>query len=209
MKLPMGNDVTIMLDPNSSSPNNMRIATVKNIEARSNNKESDADAETKKKLDGIKMQQETFSQKLIREYLPTLDQENKEVYALLQKAYDANIIPQQFRNIEGVYYLYDYLSTSNQSLSEALMQANLEAIKSKLDNMIKLQSAQIIQQAQTNARLDNIQAQNQRLQELSEATKNNTAVAAKYAQIAAVNAEVSLKLQAQQLAYQKAEFWLK
>lgn len=205
----MGNDVTIMLDPNSSSPNNMRIATVKNIEARSNNKESDAEAETKKKLDGIKMQQETFSQKLIREYLPTLDQENKEVYALLQKAYDANIIPQQFRNIEGVYYLYDYLSTLNQSLSEALMQANLEAIKSKLDNMIKLQSAQIIQQAQTNAKLDNIQAQNQRLQELSEATKNNTAVAAKYAQIAAVNAEVSLKMQAQQLAYQKAEFWLK
>ncbi len=209
MKLPMGNDVTIMLDPNSSSPNNMRIATVKNIEARSNNKESDADAETKKKLDGIKMQQETFSQKLIREYLPTLNKEISSTIALLKKAYSANIIPLQFRNIEGVYYLYDYLSTSNQSLSEALMQANLEAIKSKLDNMIKLQSAQIIQQAQTNARLDNIQAQNQRLQELSEATMNNTAVAAKYAQIAAVNAEVSLKLQAQQLAYQKAEFWLK
>ena len=137
MKLPMGNDVTIMLDPNSSSPNNMRIATVKNIEARSNNKESDAEAETKKKLDGIKMQQETFSQKLIREYLPTLNKEISSTIALLKKACSANIIPLQFRNIEGVYYLYDYLSTSNQSLSEALMQANLEAIKSKLDTRHK------------------------------------------------------------------------
>ena len=132
-----------------------------------------------------------------------------EIKSTLQKAYSANIIPQQFRNIEGVYYLYDYLSTSKQSLSEALLQANLEAIKQKLDNMIKLQSVQIIQQAQTNAKLDTMKAQNDRLLELSEATMNNTAVAAQYAQIAAVNSELSVKLAAEQLAYQKAEFWLK
>lgn len=121
---------------------------------------------------------------------------------LLKKAYAADIIPLQFRNIEGVYYLYDYLSTSKQSLSEALMQANLEAIKQKLDQMIKLQSVQIIQQAQANARLG-------RIMEFSEATMNNSAVAAQYAQIAAVNSAVTAKLAAYQLAYQKAEFWLK
>jgi hypothetical protein len=36
-----------------------------------------------------------------------------------------------------------------------------------------------------------------------------TAVAAKYAQISAINSEVSLHLQAKELAYQKSNFWLK
>lgn len=121
---------------------------------------------------------------------------------ILQTAYDANIIPMQFRNIQGVYYLYDYLSTSNQTLSEALMQCNLEAIKQKLDKMIQLQSEQIVQQAQANAKLGKIY-------EVSVDTMNNTAVAAKYAQIAAVNSEVTKKLAASSLAYQKADFWLK
>lgn len=130
---------------------------------------------------------------------------NKDLFAvkkILQKAYSANIIPVQFRNIQGVYYLYDYLSTSNQTLSEALMQCNLEAIKQKLDKMIQLQSEQIVQQAVTNAKLGKIY-------EVTEATMNNTAVAAKYAQIAAINSEVTKKLASSSLAYQKADFWLK
>lgn len=124
----------------------------------------------------------------------------------LNSAYSANIIPLQFRNIQGIYYLYDYISTSNQSLSEALMQCNLEAIKQKLDSVIELQGKAIIQQAQANAA---IMEQNQRILETAQATMQNTAVAAKYAQICAVNSELSLKLQAKDLAYQKADFWLK
>lgn len=129
-----------------------------------------------------------------------------ETTELLQKAYSANIIPLQFRNIQGVYYLYDYLSTSNQTLSEALMQCNLEAIKEKLDNVIKLQSKSIIQQAQANAE---IMAQNERILSAAQATMQNTAEAAKYAQISAVNSALSLKLQSKSLAYQKADYWLK
>lgn len=124
----------------------------------------------------------------------------------LDSAYSANIIPLQFRNIQGIYYLYDYISTSNQSLSEALMQCNLEAIKQKLDSVIELQGKAIIQQAQANAA---IMEQNQHILETAQATMQNTAVAAKYAQICAVNSELSLKLQAKDLAYQKADFWLK
>ena len=82
------------------------------------------------------------------------------------------------------------------------MQANLEAIKQKLDELIRLQSMQIIEQRITNAKLGKVL-------EYSEATMNNTALAAKYAQIAAVNSEINKRLAAQQLAYQKAEFWLK
>ncbi|SEK99239.1 hypothetical protein SAMN02910353_01667 [Ruminococcus sp. YRD2003] len=128
--------------------------------------------------------------------------EKKAVGALLAKAYSANIIPQQFRNIQGVYYLYDYLSTSNQSLSEALMQANLESIKQKMDKMIQLQSVQIIQQAQTNAKLG-------QLIEISEDIRMNTALAAKYAEIAAINSALNAQLAAESLAYQRVDFWLK
>jgi len=126
--------------------------------------------------------------------------------AQLQKAYSLNIIPLQFRNIQGIYYLYDYISTSNQGLSEALMQCNLDAIKQKLDNVIRLQGAAIVQQAQANAQL---YQQNQQILATAQATMNNTAIAAKYAQISAINSEVSLQLQSKQLAYQKADFWLK
>ena len=42
------------------------------------------------------------------------------VDALLKRAYDADVIPPQYRNISAVYYLYDRLSSSRESLSEAL-----------------------------------------------------------------------------------------
>lgn len=114
---------------------------------------------------------------------------------LLEQAYAANIIPLHFRNIHGVYYLYDYLSTSNQSLSEALIQCNLDIIKMKLDDVIKVQSEQVVQQAITNAKLGQIY-------QLAEATMNNTAIAAKYAQIACNNGLLVQWLVSKQLAYQ-------
>lgn len=135
--------------------------------------------------------------------------EQEEFGELLEKAYSANIIPKPFRNIEGVYYLYDYISTSNQSLSEALTQANLDAIKQRLEAMIEVQSAQVIQQAQANAKLGTLQAQNEHIARLAEAVMNNTAVSAQYAQISAVNSELAVKLSKESLYYQKWSFILK
>ena len=128
---------------------------------------------------------------------------------MLNKAYDANIIPLQFRTIEGVYYLYDYLSTSNQTLAEALLQANLEAIKQRLEQVIESQGKLIVEQQQANAKLANIQQTNQQKLENAKRTAINTAQAAKYAQIAATNTELLTKLNKKQLAYQRADFWLK
>ena len=128
---------------------------------------------------------------------------------MLKKAYDANIIPLQFRTIEGVYYLYDYLSTSNQTLAEALLQANLEAIKQRLDQVIESQGKLIVEQQQTNAKLASIQATNQQILQNAQRTAYNTAQAAQYAQIAATNTELLTKLNKKQLAYQRADFWLK
>lgn len=144
--------------------------------------------------------------KKARTSIDEINAEKNDISEKLQEAYNANIIPLTFRNIQGIYYLYDYLSTSNQSLSEALMQCNLEAIKAKLDNVIELQGKAIVQQAQANQVLFE---QNQHILETAQATMNNTAVAAKYAQISAVNSAISLKLQQKNLAYQRADFWLK
>lgn len=138
--------------------------------------------------------------------LEEMSREKLDVQKKLQEAYSANIIPLQFRNIQGIYYLYDYMSTSNQGLSEALMQCNLDAIKQQLNKVIELQSETVIQQAQLNTTLFE---QNRRILETAQATMNNTAVAAKYAQISATNAAVTVKLQEKNLAYQKADYWLK
>lgn len=163
----------------------------------------------RKKVEEAELNQYDFDRKKEKEYIPQIEEENQEMSKLLKKAYSANIIPLQFRNIEGVYYLYDYLSTSNQTLSEALMQANLEAIKQRIDSMLKLQSIQIIQQQQTNKELQALQESNKHIMLLAEQTANNTAIAAKYAAISAANTEIIKVLSQKQLAYQKAEFWLK
>lgn len=138
--------------------------------------------------------------------LSEMQLEKDEINQKLQEAYNANIIPIQFRNIQGIYYLYDYMSTSSQGLSEALMQCNLDAIKQQLNKVIQLQGETIIKQAQQNAAL---YEQNQQILEAVQATMNNTAIAAKYAQISAINSEMSLRLQRKNLAYQRADYWLK
>ncbi len=169
------------------------------------NKKKEAKSNEQKKMENDLLEWDKVSDEIKTEIVS----EEQYTRELLKKAYSANIIPLQFRTIEGVYYLYDYLSTSNQSLAEALMQANLEAIKQKLEQMIDTQAEMLIEQQQTNAKLANIQQTNQKILENAKRTAINTAQAAKYAQIAATNTELLTKLNKKQLAYQRADFWLK
>ncbi len=180
-----------------------RIEQLQFQEMKYNSDKNDYYSKYENQLNEIKIMINNAEKKLneFDEVKPAIDEEIADTKQSLDKAYSANIIPMPFRNIEGAYYLYDYLSTSNQSLSEALMQANLEAIKQKLDKIILLQSEEIIKQAQANAKLGSII-------EISEDIRNNSAVAAKYSQIIATNSELNAKLAAKQLAYQRAEFWL-
>ena len=75
--------------------------------------------------------------------------------------------------------------------------------------MIQLQKANVILQAQNNARLEDVQRSNLEILDSARATEQNTAIAAQYARIAAISSRLSLELQAEQLGYQKADFWLK
>lgn len=128
---------------------------------------------------------------------------------ILKEAYSINIIPMQFRNIEGIYYLYDFLSTSQLTLSDVLMHTEPQTIKDRLGSMIQKQKEAVIQQALTNAKLNEIQYSNQQILNNSRQINANTAAAALYAGISAVNSQVNLQLQSEQLAYQEAELWLK
>lgn len=112
-----------------------------------------------------------------------------EAEKLLEKSYGVNLIPKQFRDIYSIFYLYEYLSTSQESLQSALLHYNLEEIKTKMDEVIRLQSEIILQQAIQTAHLEEIQEQNTKMLRHAAETERNTALAAQYAQIAANNAE--------------------
>lgn len=62
------------------------------------------------------------------------------VRSLLNDFYSMNILPEPYRNIQSVYYLYNYMSTSQESLRDALLHEHLEngvqRILAKLDQIV-------------------------------------------------------------------------
>lgn len=127
--------------------------------------------------------------KLSEEYNGIIEELNK-TKELLKKAYGINIIPDSFRNkLYAIYYLHNFINTSNESLTTALLHCDLDEIKSKLDEIIELQREMIIQQAVIAAQNQQMIQQNQMQLNLLSKIESNTNHAAQYAAIAANNAE--------------------
>ena len=125
-----------------------------------------------------------------------ISEEMKKFNGLLDKMYSLNIIPDPFRNIYAVHYLYNYISTSNQTLENAMLHCDLEQIKQKLDKIIQQNEEIIINQSILMSQNQKIIQDNQSyLSKLSSIEKNTakTADSAErasiYAEIAASNAE--------------------
>lgn len=118
-----------------------------------------------------------------------LAREFNEANDLLQKAYQINIIPGTFRNnLYAIYYFYDFIRTSRESFSTALLHFDLNEIKAKLDTIIAQQQEIIIQQAILTSQNQELLNQNKmQLNKLSH-IESNTSRAAQYAEIAANNA---------------------
>lgn len=121
--------------------------------------------------------------------------EKRKVTAALKTAYDANIIPAPFRNLHGVYYLHDYLSTSQESLSDALLHLDLDIIKSKLDTVIKQQGEILLQTYITNLQLASVQQKFDQLLDAVQSISQDTAAIAKYSAISATHLETIKILQ--------------
>ncbi len=114
---------------------------------------------------------------------------------LLDEAYSINIIPAKYRNIYAAYFLYEYISTSMVSLSEALYHCDLDEISQKLDEIIEQQKEIIMKLARSNALNERIINQNEQILKHAIATENNTALAAQYSQISAVNSKTVSQIQ--------------
>jgi len=122
-----------------------------------------------------------------------LDNNNK----LLKQAYDIDIIPSQFRSLYAVYFLYEFLSTSRETLSAALLHFDLNEIKTKLDIVIEQQQDIIIQQEMMLAQNQQIISQNEQMIKQNHnlinhaiSIEQNTEAAAKYSKVAAINTDL-------------------
>ena len=107
----------------------------------------------------------------------------------MQTAYSANIIPQQYRNIHAVWFIHDFITTSSETLSSALLHCDLDEIKQKLDTIIEQQKEIIINQSVMMAQNEELISQNQQTLNKLASIETNTAKAGQYAKIAANNAE--------------------
>ena len=136
-----------------------------------------------------RLQKEKLEQDQLQKDLAIYNSEYQKATNVLQRAYSVNIIPLQFRNIYGVYYLYDYLSTSRESLQSALMNYNLDAIKARLDRVISNQEDIISIQYIQCAKMDFMAEQNKHIIKIAQSIENSSQNAARYAGIAASNTE--------------------
>lgn len=111
----------------------------------------------------------------------------KEVNTLLPQTYAINIIPQQFRNLSGVSYLYDYMSTSQATLESAFLNYNMNQIGAQVQRIAEQQYEMILQQYVTNAKLESVEGQNRKMLDQLSNIENNTALSGKYSAITAAN----------------------
>lgn len=89
-------------------------------------------------------------------------QEIQKVDALLSEAYSLNILPAPYRNLHSVYYIYEYMSTSQATLEETLLHEHMEngfqRILSRLDTIITQNEKIIRLQRLSNQQASNILA---------------------------------------------------
>lgn len=139
--------------------------------------------------DQQRVEKEEEMKKALQVTYAETDAKVKEAQAIRSHLYAANIVPLKFRNIYAIFSIYDFLSTSQESLESALLHFDLDEIKSKLDTIINQQQEMILQQSVLIAQNESIIRQNREILNHAIKTEKNTARAAQYSQIAAANTE--------------------
>ena len=151
--------------------------------------------------------------------LATIREDRDTAENLLEQAYNANIIPKKYRGIYPVYFLYDYISSSGQSLENALLHCQLDNLESQLGTIIQTNYIMILQNAvqiaqnkqiirnqermihnqhelidasyRAEEQREKIISQNQAILEAERENASNSAEAAKYSRISAINSETT------------------
>ena len=136
------------------------------------------------------------------EIKPAVENDLKEIYreeelciATLDKHYAINVIPSQHRNLPGVCYLYDYMSTSQVSLEEALFHAHLAdgiaRIMDKLDYVIAQNESILYQNRLILENQKRLEEQNHEILIAARQAARSAQEAASYAAIAESNSRIS------------------
>lgn len=157
--------------------------------------EDGARFENETRNEAARLKSERAEKERLTTILPLVKQDLKKTSDLLDVAYAINIIPAKYRNIYAAYFLYEYISTSAVSLSEALYHCDLDEISQKLDVIIEQQQEIIMQLARSNALNEQMIRQNEETLKHAIAAENNTALAAQYSQVAAVNSNTVATIQ--------------
>lgn len=156
----------------------------------SNRKARDEELNEKKRLENERVEKERLTN-----IMPLVENDLTKTCDLLDTAYAINIIPAKYRNIYAAYFLYEYISTSTVTLSEALYHCDLDEISKKLDTIIEQQQEIIMELARSNALNEQIVRQNEETLKHAIAAENNTALAAQYSQVAAINSNTVSTIQ--------------
>lgn len=116
-----------------------------------------------------------------------LEDEKKKVESLLSSHYNLNIIPREHRGLASIYYIYDYMSSSQETLTDTLLHdqidKSVQKILAKLDYIIGQNEEIILQNRMIEAHSKTTTEQNKKMLKTFSQIETNTAAAAQYAEL--------------------------
>lgn len=155
------------------------------------NKESIVRAEqnNEEELLRAKKNQEICNQTYLQweKRLDYLTKEYKKVNLLLDANYSLNILANQYRNLASVYYIYDYMSSSRETLKDTLihehMENGIQRIIAKLNTIIQQQQEIIFHTRILEADNKMIIEQNEKMLKSLSRIEEDANIAVQYAEI--------------------------
>lgn len=134
----------------------------------------------------------------------SLKRQYNQVDTLLKNGYNLNLIPSPYRNLASLYYIYDYMSTSQASFEDTLMHEHMEngiqRILSRLDSIIAQNEQIIFQNRQLEAQNRQMIERTDRMLTSLQRTEQNTLEGKQYAQISAQHTQTIA-------VFKEMEFW--
>lgn len=118
-----------------------------------------------------------------------LTKEYEKVKELLNESYGLNILATQYRNLASVYYIYDYMSTSQETLKDTLihehMKNGIQRILAKLDYIICQNQEMIFHNRRVESDNRKIIQQNEEMLKTLNRVEEDTNLAIQYMEISA------------------------
>ena len=119
-----------------------------------------------------------------------LKNELNNVKELLKRAYRMNLLPNPYRNLASVYYIYNYMSSSQENLTDTLLHSHLESgvqrILNKLDDIVAQNERMIFQNRRVEAGNSQLMAQTKKMLESLQSVQDDSTQAAQYSALAAI-----------------------